>query len=29
MGGNELPRFAGIATMMRLPHQPTADGLDA
>jgi guanidinobutyrase len=29
LGGNELPRFAGIATMMRLPHQPTTDGLDA
>lgn len=24
-----MPRFAGIATMMRLPHVPTADGLDA
>lgn len=29
LGGNEMPRFAGIATMMRLPHQPTTDGLDA
>ncbi len=28
-GGNEMPRFGGIATMMRLPHQPSADGLDA
>lgn len=24
-----MPRFAGIATMMRLPHQTTTDGLDA
>jgi guanidinobutyrase len=29
LSGNEMPRFAGIATMMRLPHQPTTDGLDA
>lgn len=29
LGGNEMPRFAGPATMMRLPSQPTADGLDA
>jgi len=29
LGGNEMPRFAGIATMMRLPHQPTTEGLDA
>lgn len=29
LGGNEMPRFAGIATMMRLPSQPTSDGLDA
>lgn len=29
LGGNELPRFAGIATMMRLPQQQTAAGLDA
>ncbi len=29
LGGNEMPRFGGIATMMRLPHQPSADGLDA
>ncbi|WP_158937466.1 agmatinase [Burkholderia sp. S171] len=28
MGGNAMPRFAGIATMMRLPHAPTANGLD-
>jgi len=29
LGGDEVPRFAGIATMMRLPHQPTTEGLDA
>lgn len=29
LGGNEMPRFAGPATMMRLPTQPTAEGLDA
>jgi guanidinobutyrase len=29
LGGNEMPRFAGIATMMRLPHLQTAAGLDA
>ena len=29
IGGDEMPRFAGIATMMRLPHQPSSDGLDA
>ena len=28
VGGNEMPRFGGIATMMRLPHVPGADGLD-
>jgi guanidinobutyrase len=28
LGGNEMPRFGGIATMMRLPHQATAKGLD-
>ncbi|AIO39492.1 agmatinase [Burkholderia cenocepacia] len=27
-GGNEMPRFGGIATMMRLPQAATADGLD-
>ena len=27
-GGNEMPRFAGHASMFRLPTQPTADGLD-
>ena len=26
--GNELPRFAGIASMFRLPVQESADGLD-
>jgi len=29
LGGNEMPRFAGIATMMRLPTQSDASGLDA
>ena len=29
LGGNDMPRFAGPATMMRLPTQPTAEGLDA
>jgi guanidinobutyrase len=29
MGGNEMPRCGGIATMMRLPNLPTAEGLDA
>ena len=29
LGGNEMPRFAGPATMMRLPTQPSAAGLDA
>ncbi len=29
LGGNEMPRFAGPATMMRLPTAPTAEGLDA
>ena len=29
LGGNEMPRFAGPATMMRLPTQDTAQGLDA
>ena len=28
LGGNEMPRFAGPATMFRLPSQPSADGLD-
>ena len=29
LGGNEMPRFAGPATMMRLPAAPDAAGLDA
>ncbi|PRX33702.1 guanidinobutyrase [Meinhardsimonia xiamenensis] len=29
LGGNEMPRFGGPATMMRLPAQDGADGLDA
>lgn len=29
LGGNEMPRFAGPATMMRLPAQDSAAGLDA
>ena len=29
LGGNEMPRFGGPATMMRLPTQETANGLDA
>ncbi|HUS96982.1 MAG TPA: agmatinase [Hyphomicrobiaceae bacterium] len=29
LGGNEMPRFGGPATMMRLPSQDTAEGLDA
>lgn len=29
LGGNEMPRFGGIATMMRLPHLKDASGLDA
>ena len=28
LGGNEMPRFGGIATMMRLPLATSADGLD-
>ncbi|HKJ50827.1 MAG TPA: agmatinase [Gammaproteobacteria bacterium] len=28
LGGNEMPRFGGIATMMRLPHVPDAASLD-
>ena len=28
LGGNDMPRFAGPATMMRLPTQTTAKGLD-
>ncbi len=29
LGGNEMPRFGGPVTMMRLPAQATAEGLDA
>lgn len=29
LSGNDMPRFGGIATMMRLPFQDTAEGLDA
>lgn len=29
LGANDMPRFGGPATMMRLPWQPTAVGLDA
>ncbi len=29
LGGNEMARFSGPATMMRLPTQITAEGLDA
>jgi len=29
LGGNEMPRFGGFATMMRLPTQKDARGLDA
>ena len=28
LGGNDMPRFGGIATMMRLPHVPNAQDLD-
>ena len=28
LGGNEMPRFGGIATMMRLPHATDPAGLD-
>ncbi len=28
LGGNEMPRFGGPGTMMRLPSQETAEGLD-
>jgi len=28
LGGNEMPRFSGIASMFRLPTQETAEGLD-
>jgi guanidinobutyrase len=29
LGGNEMPRFGGPGTMMRLPYQASAEGLDA
>ena len=29
LGGNEMPRFAGPGTMMRLPSAASAEGLDA
>lgn len=29
LGGNDMPRFGGPATMMRLPAQEKAEGLDA
>jgi guanidinobutyrase len=29
VGSDDMPRFGGIATMMRLPQQATAQGLDA
>jgi len=29
LGGNQMPRFGGPATMMRLPSRPDASGLDA
>jgi len=29
LGGNAMPRFAGLATMMRLPAASSAQGLDA
>ncbi len=29
LGGNEMPRFGGPGTMMRLPQQASAEGLDA
>jgi guanidinobutyrase len=29
LGGNEMPRFGGLASMMRLPTQSSAQGLDA
>lgn len=29
LGGNEMPRFGGIATMLRLPHLESPEGLDA
>jgi len=29
LGGNEMPRFGGIASMLRLPHLASPHGLDA
>ncbi|WP_250517214.1 agmatinase [Caballeronia sp. INDeC2] len=29
LGGNDMPRFGGIATMMRLPQAASTEGLDA
>ena len=29
LGGNEMPRFGGIASMLRLPHLASPTGLDA
>lgn len=29
LSGNAMPRSGGIATMMRLPNVPNAEGLDA
>ena len=29
LSGNAMPRFAGIATMMRLPFAESPEGLDA
>jgi guanidinobutyrase len=29
LGGNEMPRFGGPATFMRLPHAVSAEGLGA
>lgn len=29
LGGNEMPRFGGIASMLRLPHLASPQGLDA
>lgn len=29
LGGNEMPRFGGLATMMRLPSASSPEGLDA
>lgn len=28
LGGDEMPRFAGVASMFRLPQAPTPEGLD-